>query len=550
LGNFQSRQDNAGSLSLGRLQLALPNPDPMLPESPSPFGPIALSLSGGGYRAAGFHLGVLDMLHRLDLLQDVSALSTVSGGTFTGVRYALSQKACESFETFFEKFSADLLSINVVDLALTQLTRGAPTIPSGRWDVITACAQVYDEKFFGHKRFNVFWEGPCIPLTELIFNATEFHNAIAFRFQKRGEDRRAKIGNGDIFITPEQAQQIRLADIVAASSCFPGGFEPLSFPNDFHWPDTPDGALALKQLQAMNWAPLPLMDGGVYDNQGMGSLTLGDQEHLKKFGLFIFSDSEPQQPDLYTLPKPRPAGWMRLWHLKVLWWILFLLGLGTAVVAARLINLHEFGWTNLLETFPLAMAIGSVLTLLWVRIKITDALRHVPKIKGSAWGLVKNLKVNQFIDMMELRISSLFALASSIFMRRIRRLVYKSVMGDDLFKGKTVPTLIYDLLEADTFQPPLDWLNPSPAACEVACAADKLPTTLWFTGPEQLPHLIACGQMTICRKVLLHILKLSGDNQDAVPPHLRALFDKARAFFRQLNGSPYALAAGPGAPTD
>lgn len=531
-----------GSLGPGTLQQRY---HPMLPESP--LGPIALSLSGGGYRAAGFHLGVLDMLHRLDLLRDVSALSTVSGGTFTGVRYALSQKACEPFPAFFQKFKADLLSINVVDLALTQLTRGTPRIPSGRWDVITACAEVYDEKFFGRQRFSVFWEGPPIALTELIFNATEFRNAIAFRFQKRC-DEGAKIGNGDVFITPCQAQQIRLADIVAASSCFPGGFEPLSFPNDFHWPDTPEGATALEQLQGMKWAPLPLMDGGVYDNQGMGSLTLGDEAHLKSFGLFIFSDTDPQQPDLYALPQPRPLGWLRLWHLKVFWWVLFLLGLVTAGVAARLLTVPWDGWPNLLHAFPLALAIGSVLTLLWVRTKISDALRRVPEVKGSAWVFVKNLKVNQFIDMMELRITSLFALASSIFMRRIRRLVYKSVMGDDLFKGKTVPTLIYNLIEAETRAAPLDWLNPSCAAQQVAMAADKLPTTLWFTEPGQLRHLIACGQMTICRKVLLHILSRCEYNQDAVPSHLCALFEKACVLFEKLNDKPYVLADEPEAP--
>jgi predicted acylesterase/phospholipase RssA len=78
-----------------------------------PFGPIALSLSGGGYRAAGFHLGVLDMLDRLDLLKDVSALSTVSGGTFTGMRYALSQRAGEPFCAFFENFKNDLSSVDI-----------------------------------------------------------------------------------------------------------------------------------------------------------------------------------------------------------------------------------------------------------------------------------------------------------------------------------------------------------------------------------------------------------------------------------------------------
>lgn len=134
-------------------------------------------------------------------------------------------------------------------------------------------------------------------------------------------------------------------------------------------------------------------------------------------------------------------------------------------------------------------------------------------------------------------------------MRRIRRLVYKSVMGDDLFKGKTVPTLIYNLLEADTLKSPLEWLNPSTDALQVAGAADKLPTTLWFTEADQLKHLIVCGQMTICRKVLLHILSLCEYNPDAIPPHLRALFGEARAIFEKLNGKPYALVeAGPGAP--
>ena len=166
-----------------------------------PLGSIALSLSGGGYRAAGFHLGVLDLLNRLDLLKDVSALSTVSGGTFTGMRYALALKTGEAFPDFFERFSRDLRSVNVVNLALAKLTESPPSIPSGRWDVITACAQVYDENFFGGRRFEVFWEDPPIPLTDLAFNATEFRNAIAFRFQTR---QNGLIGNGKVFITPAQ----------------------------------------------------------------------------------------------------------------------------------------------------------------------------------------------------------------------------------------------------------------------------------------------------------------------------------------------------------
>jgi NTE family protein len=43
------------------------------------FSDIVLSLSGGGYRAAAFHLGTLEMLDELGLLGNLSVLSTVSG---------------------------------------------------------------------------------------------------------------------------------------------------------------------------------------------------------------------------------------------------------------------------------------------------------------------------------------------------------------------------------------------------------------------------------------------------------------------------------------
>lgn len=505
-----------------------------------PFGRIALSLSGGGYRAAGFHLGVLDMLDRLDLLKDVSALSTVSGGTFTGMRYALSQKASEPFPAFFEKFKSDLLSVNIAELALAKLAKSAPAIPSGRWDVITACAQVYDEKFFARQRFNVFWEDPPIPLTELIFNATEFRTAVAFRFQK-SQDVRARIGNGNVSMTAAQARQLRLADITAASSCFPGGFEPLSFPDDFNWPDTPAGAAALKEVQAEVWTPLPLMDGGVYDNQGMGSLILGLKSQLTDFGLFIFSDTNPEAHDLYQLPKPRSQGWLRLWHLKVIWWFLLILALLTAAVTARFAGVPWRPSRDFLHWLPLILPLVTVVALVWLRRKIAGALCRVPQVEGSVWRFVKNLKVNQFIDMMELRISSLLALASSVFMRRIRQMVYASVLNDEDFKGRTLPVSIYNLLGAKPWPPPLEWLTPTPAMQKVALAADTLPTTLWFTAPDQLRDLLAAGQITICRKMLLHILSLCENNPDKVPPNLLPLFERARTLLEKLRKDPYAL---------
>ncbi|MEW6218922.1 MAG: tetratricopeptide repeat-containing protein [Thermodesulfobacteriota bacterium] len=52
-------------------------------------GKVGLALSGGGFRAALFHLGVLARLAECDVLRSVEVLSTVSGGSIVGAHYYL-----------------------------------------------------------------------------------------------------------------------------------------------------------------------------------------------------------------------------------------------------------------------------------------------------------------------------------------------------------------------------------------------------------------------------------------------------------------------------
>ncbi len=91
-------------------------------DSDAPLGPIGLSLSGGGYRAAGFHLGVLGLLSEVGLLRNVAALSTVSGGMIVGMRWIVSLLDGVAFDDFRERFRAWLTSTNVVRDALGRLT--------------------------------------------------------------------------------------------------------------------------------------------------------------------------------------------------------------------------------------------------------------------------------------------------------------------------------------------------------------------------------------------------------------------------------------------
>jgi tetratricopeptide (TPR) repeat protein len=58
-----------------------------------------LALSGGGFRASFFHLGILAKLAECDVLKDIEVISTVSGGTIVGVLYYLKlQKLLEENE--------------------------------------------------------------------------------------------------------------------------------------------------------------------------------------------------------------------------------------------------------------------------------------------------------------------------------------------------------------------------------------------------------------------------------------------------------------------
>lgn len=76
--------------------LCSPAPEPDPPEPPpdppaeiDPDERIGLALSGGGFRAAFFHLGVLARLAEAGILPRVQVISTVSGGSIIGTAYYL-----------------------------------------------------------------------------------------------------------------------------------------------------------------------------------------------------------------------------------------------------------------------------------------------------------------------------------------------------------------------------------------------------------------------------------------------------------------------------
>src|SRR5262249_13169032 len=191
----------------------------------------------------------------------VELLSTVSGGTFTGAKLALARLERASPEDSFRRYYAELSDIRIFERAL-KLLGSSQTLQnaSGRKNIITCAAEAYSQTLFKKPDGTPYYFGDVQGgdtgrLAEISFNATDFRTGLAFRFQKTEQ---GLIGNYMTRLDRVEADQLRLADVVAASSCFPGGFEPLEFPDDMVWKGGVPAGIAAPFPPARS----PLLDGG------------------------------------------------------------------------------------------------------------------------------------------------------------------------------------------------------------------------------------------------------------------------------------------------
>ncbi|MEO1672809.1 MAG: patatin-like phospholipase family protein, partial [Cyanobacteria bacterium J06631_2] len=255
-----------------------------------------------------------------------------------------------------------------------------------------------------------------------------------FRFQRSAKPK-ARIGNGSISITKAEAADIRVADIVAASSCFPGGFEPLAFPEDFNW-SSPEILEQVRQRVYQNISPeIALMDGGIYDNQGIESLYLADQRSSKdhQLDLFIISDVDQQSKELYDFPAPIKVADLSLhwvdWISKIVIALCLLTVVSIVLKAAEDIIKGQFIWLDLLlYLVPLLLATGTAFLLGWIRNAVQNKiLPKIPQAGYFAWDDLKQLTLSQVANGIYLRVTSLQAMAGSVFMKRIPSLGYKLI---------------------------------------------------------------------------------------------------------------------------
>lgn len=510
---------------------------------------IALSLSGGGYRAAAFHLGTIEMLEELGLLSNVHILSTVSGGTIAGAAYATHLAEIGSFDGFPDRFREFLTSTNVIIKALGALSEsieinGFKAMPS----LIRSAAGVYAlSDCFGERNFNFILSGKSDQLTEISFNATDFRTGNCFRFQ-RSNNPIVRSGNNKGEVDPEINKMIRLADIVAASSCFPSGFEPIRFPSDFVWPEASPLTQVRQQLGNNFAGDVPLMDGGVYDNQGLDSIENINNHTKVPIDLFIISDTDPRNSVLLASPWIPDAGGLTL---KWLYRLIILFQLASLLTAAALVwDLVASFRSGTLTVYrgvflyfiPLLFTVSVVVFVRWGRRYVISLEKQLIEKTGiDIWTFIKDLSVPELIEFCGSRLKSLIAMSSSVFMKRIRDLGYKRIFSNTVITDKVLPNQIYDLDKNLIFKP--EWsrvieekeLTPSAHLKEISQRAERYATNLWFFGDGEMDNLIDCGRATICFKVMKYLLRFRLD-QVATPGSLESeLFSKARAVWANIN---------------
>lgn len=266
---------------------------------------IGLALSGGGFRAASFHLGVLKRLEELGVLPRVAVVSTVSGGAVVGALYALrcatrgdgtpgSYSIRELIDELRPKLTRNLRGRALFgrpDHALRTVVSFA--IPSVRR--MPLIVDALDDLLYGGHRLSELppW---------ILINATNLRTGKAWKFLR---DRAGDYLAG----ATDKTAEIRVADAVGASAAYPVLVDP--YPFRTRWEDLRADLLdedrwqrptARSPMDFSRWrkrygkpsgaVTFPLVDGGVYDNEGLNGLRGASVTHA------ILSDASPPEGDL------------------------------------------------------------------------------------------------------------------------------------------------------------------------------------------------------------------------------------------------------------
>jgi predicted acylesterase/phospholipase RssA len=269
------KRDNAllSLLSAVRRSLGLPLPTTSEREKREGVGEPhdrlqnALALSGGGFRATFFHLGVLAFHFRRGALGELNIITAVSGGSILAAHAVLHWETLKRDEAGFRTVMAKLVTLARSNVRDRILVRWLWSVGTGWRFLGTAANRLARSRtgrlvrayrdFYGEQPLHNLQQ-PDRPWLALV--ATDLYNSSRIYFSHDGM-RRISIADGARQEPFPQKIELDIAFAVAASSCFPPVFRALVL--DYN---------VLKVRWDKFKLRLRLQDGGVHDNLGLRAL--------------------------------------------------------------------------------------------------------------------------------------------------------------------------------------------------------------------------------------------------------------------------------------
>lgn len=232
---------------------------------------IGLSLSGGGFRATLFHLGVIRFLHDARLLSSTVYISSVSGGSVLGAHLVLN----------WERYTDPCKHTAVCNEIRSFTRRDVRGRIVRRWPFYGSTTGPFQKELSRIYRGCTLMDlhGNGRPLIEILSTSLSHGFLVAFR------------GDGSIFVDRSQVTEdsinlyTPISIAVAASAAYPALFKPVEL--NHRTLRLPEADFALPHAAA---------DGGLFDNLGVQMLRWTDDpdgENLKLDHILVSNAGAP-----------------------------------------------------------------------------------------------------------------------------------------------------------------------------------------------------------------------------------------------------------------
>jgi predicted acylesterase/phospholipase RssA len=250
---------------------------------------LGLALSGGGFRATLYHLGVVRFLRDAGALQSVTDIASVSGGSILAAHLVLNWDRYNGDDANFDAAASEIVKFVQFDLRNHIVRRLPLQVPfrllarlhfvDGRRFTPNALLESYYKKFlYGDRCLHELPEQPMLHML-----ATNVSTGSLAAFNRHGLFIQQRDDAGGRPFVHVLGQLASISRVVGASSAFPGFFPPVEitaadlgvrdgqFPTEF------------------------FTDGGVYDNLGLRAFLWLKEQQVTLDQILVSDAGKPFQ---------------------------------------------------------------------------------------------------------------------------------------------------------------------------------------------------------------------------------------------------------------